>query len=65
MAGHMKKRAPLELDIIAGLADPHLNQGSVGRFDEIMALYIVTMIILTSVVGRAIPPAADGQPWEK
>ena len=30
-----------------------------------MAPYIVTMIVLTGLIGRAIPPAADGQPYEK
>jgi simple sugar transport system permease protein len=30
-----------------------------------MLPYLVTIIVLTGLIGRSIPPAADGQPYER
>jgi simple sugar transport system permease protein len=31
----------------------------------LMTPYLVTIVVLAGVVGEALPPAADGQPYEK
>jgi simple sugar transport system permease protein len=39
--------------------------GAVPSFWYAALPYLVTIVILAGVVGRAIPPAADGIPYEK
>jgi ABC-type uncharacterized transport system permease subunit len=35
-----------------------------GQFFDALP-YLITIVILAGVVGRSIPPAADGQPYER
>ena len=35
-----------------------------GQFFDIIP-YLVTIMVLAGVVGRSIPPAADGQPYQR
>jgi ABC-type uncharacterized transport system permease subunit len=43
---------------------PFINQAIPPEFLQ-MAPYILTIIVVAGVVGRAIPPAAEGKPYEK
>jgi simple sugar transport system permease protein len=43
---------------------PFINQSIPPEFLQ-MAPYILTIIVVAGVVGRAIPPAAEGKPYEK
>jgi simple sugar transport system permease protein len=43
---------------------PFINQPIPPEFLQ-MAPYILTIVVVAGVVGRAIPPAAEGKPYEK
>jgi ABC-type uncharacterized transport system permease subunit len=56
--------------LIFGLGNTITNTVSIFRPDipsqiPQMLPYLLTIIVLTGIVGRAIPPAADGTPYEK
>ena len=56
--------------LIFGFADSLQNKLALLRIPIpsqflLMAPYVATMIALAGLVGRATPPAADGQPYEK
>jgi ABC-type uncharacterized transport system permease subunit len=42
-----------------------INQVSIPSEFLLMLPYVVTMVVLAGVVGKATPPAADGEPYEK
>jgi len=56
--------------LLFGFADSLASRLTILRINipsefMLMAPYIATMIVLAGVVGRSIPPAADGVPYEK
>ena len=51
-------------DAVQGKMQSVLRVGLPPEFLQ-MAPYILTMIVLAGVIGRATPPAADGKPYEK